>query len=62
MGVGPVDTVLASCHAGQAVIFNIEDVETTLRARRTGKLVGETVLYPERGRLTYVHVYPRRGG
>ena len=46
--------------SGQAVVYDIEDTETTLRIKRGKELISEEQVLPIPGRLSYVHAYPQR--
>jgi len=46
--------------SGQAVVYDIEDAETTLRIKRGRDVIAQSQVLPTPGRLSYVHAYPRR--
>jgi len=46
--------------SGQAVAYDIEDAETTLRIKHGRDVLAQTQVLPTPGRLSYVHVYPKR--
>lgn len=46
--------------SGQAVAYDIEDAETTLRIKHGRDVLAQAQVLPTPGRLSYVHVYPQR--